>query len=125
MDKIVLAALSTLLISLNCFAFTLKNSQISLNIIKLEGVKVTEDCQKNLKCKALMILKDKIVETQVEGKYVGHPAAHYCLDTKGIELIVRDEKLNEYDYCQYDDKSAIDSWDLYYAHHKKQMINSK
>lgn len=51
----------------------------------------------------------------VESKeFNGNPASQLCSDLKGKNLIGFNHKKQEFNFCQFEDKSMVNSWNLYY-----------
>lgn len=82
-----------------------------IKLIRIKGeVLGTESCSKP--CKALEVLNKKIQPKAVDSKspLVGNPASKFCASVDGKVRILRDEKGNEYDFCEFADKSMFDTW---------------
>lgn len=42
----------------------------------------------------------------------GNPASIYCQSVGGVSEIYTDQENNQHDYCNFQDKYIIDSWNL-------------
>ena len=96
-----------------------KTGHKPVSLIEVDKVKVSASCKtgSGYKCMALTAVK-KIGVTLSPPKtpLYGNPAARYCLDHGGLNRILKDNKRNEYDYCEFKDGSLVDAWDLLDAH---------
>lgn len=99
--------------SLELYLFTTPKNSQKIEITKLEGVKVNSECQKD-KIHCLELL-NKPVKNPVQShkESVGNPASDFCHAAGGSSAILEDKKHNEYDFCLFDKKYFIDSWDFY------------
>ena len=57
--------------------------------------------------------KVNLQEELMKGKEYGHPASKFCSLQEGKNLILRDEKNRQYDFCHFKDGSMVESWGLY------------
>lgn len=98
-----------------------KNSKKEDTVVltRYRGSLITKSCFSRGKPNCLAE-KSLLYKKQVKSKTVpllGNPAARFCLSYGAVNLLFFDSERNEYDYCVFQDKSAINSWDLYNAHH--------
>lgn len=49
-------------------------------------------------------------------------AAQFCIDQGGANLIALGKNRNEYNFCQFADKSMVNSWDLYLKYNPVKVI---
>jgi len=93
---------------------TEKNKEQKVEIKKLDGILVNDECFSN-KTVCLKIIaavkKDKSQKKPEKGP-LGNPASTKCSMNKGQSEILRDGKHNEYDFCLFEQKYLIDSWAL-------------
>lgn len=106
------------------FTFTVDGKTRKIETQKFNSTNLSADCfQKNAAtpdCDAFRILSKKNVEEKrPDIPLAGHPAAYFCGSIGGLNRILKDEKNNDYDFCEFKDKSLIDAWDLYKYFHKK------
>lgn len=103
------------------YEMNLPKKKVKLEIQKYEEVHLSESClQKNKKptCDAYAALTKKIKETHPNIPLAGHPAATFCGSAGGVNRILTKPNTTQYDFCEFKDKSMIDSWDLYNHFHK-------
>ncbi|KHD88562.1 MAG: hypothetical protein OM95_08645 [Bdellovibrio sp. ArHS] len=105
-------------ISLKMYSSKTKKYE-EVKIFTQDGLKISSNCIKKGKpdCEALRVGLGSAKE-KPQGPVLGNPAARYCAAFNAGNRILKDEKNNEYDYCVFSDGSMIDSWSLYYRHHK-------
>ena len=86
-----------------------------------QGLKISKNCFKKNKpsCMAWSAVKKPVRKNSSPTELLGHPAAIYCGNQKALDRIYKSADQSETDYCVFADGSSIDSWDLYYKHHKK------
>lgn len=93
---------------------TEKNKELKVEMKKIDGILVNEECFKNQTvCKKIIedVRKNKS-EAKMEKGPLGNPASTKCSLNKGQSEILRDSKHNEYDFCFFEQKYLIDSWAL-------------
>lgn len=109
-----------------------------LSFVKMDSVLVSKDCESNHKCLSLAALHDKAPlpssldaagfeklsdKEKKKRKLKGvHPASEFCFAKGGRNYVLENEKKDQVDVCKFTDNSMIDSWDLYYAHHKRSQV---
>lgn len=90
-----------------------------INIEKLNGLHVNIECIQNKKECLTFITNSKktdpasISQTKQFQHVLGNPASNFCETNKGSSEILSDLKNNEYDYCVFENKYFVDSWDFY------------
>jgi len=52
----------------------------------------------------------------------GNPASELCSELKGTNLIAFNYEKKQYNYCQFDDSSVVNSWSLFYKRYPKNPI---
>jgi putative hemolysin len=60
--------------------------------------------------KATIANQDKTKTSQIQAP---HPASHFCIKSTGKSEIYYDSENNQHDYCVFENKFIIDSWDFY------------
>lgn len=84
------------------------------NISKLHGIQVNSECIRNKSHCLKLLSQEKIaVDNKRSDGTIGNPASDYCHSAGGSSEILEDKKHNEYDYCVFEDKYYVDSWDFY------------
>lgn len=111
--------LSLLLFSPIIFAEDFSNQKEVFHIEMQKNIHVSADCLKKADCLALKSLTEKIKDSPPQNGLLGHPASRFCKDAGGLNIILKSKKNQAFDFCQFKDLSLIDSWDLYYHHHKR------
>lgn len=88
-----------------------------IEITEFIEMKLTKSCFKSSKtpqCQAYSATKKNIISlNKPNTPLAGHPAAYMCGSAGGVNRVLKDDKNNEYDYCEFKDGSMIDAWDLY------------
>ena len=93
--------------------YWLQDSQYAqVKIVEIDGLKVNGFCKKNKKCQAIESTKNKVTFTTKKGQ-VGHPYSQACKKVNGRGVFLKDKKMNQYDYCLFQDGSLISSRDLH------------
>ena len=88
-------------------------------ISKLEGIQVNAECLKDKKhCLELLSKPKNPNEKKESDGSIGNPASDFCLVKNGASAILEDKKHNEYDYCVFENKFYVDSWDFYKKYRK-------
>ena len=97
----------------------LEATKQKLSIQKLQGLQVNKECAANSKA-CLAVLSQAPTKSLGQGPEgtVGHPASKFCGVKGGSSVILVDEKHNQYDYCIFQGKYFVDSWDLYRKYKK-------
>jgi putative hemolysin len=88
----------------------------TLRVSLLNGIRVSSECTLEKKhCLELLSKKGHFKNTKsTEVKTtLGNPASINCEKSGGASAILEDEKHNEYDYCVFENKYYVDSWDFY------------
>lgn len=98
------------------FTFHLsKTKSTKISIQRLNGIQVNAECLKEKKAclKIIDAAKKRKADMKKnkEGAF-GNPASLNCEAHQGDPEILTDKKNNEYDYCLFDNKFLLDSWDL-------------
>lgn len=86
-----------------------------INIVELDGMWVNEFCYKHKKdCLMFFINKEKAPKKELKKDplQAGNPASLYCNSIGGVSEIYTDAENNQHDYCNFNDKYIIDSWNL-------------
>lgn len=120
-----------ILLATICYAYptTLKISQgekyVDVRVREYEGLHLSEICfsKKNPKCDAYTATLTKSSPSITKTGLLGHPASRYCNDKNGLARILIAEDKKQYDFCLFKDGSMIDSWDLYYKHFPKRIVD--
>lgn len=89
---------------------------VIVKTIKVQNAEVSENCAK--KCTALekLAAKPSSPGENPVPQWTGHPASVFCQSIGGMNRIFKNSKNQEYDFCEFKDKSYIDAWDLFYKH---------
>jgi hypothetical protein len=121
--KLLGAALISLLplIALaDTYTMTVDGKTQSLEFKEYQGARLSQSCFKKDKpsCDAFSAIGKKVEETRPDIPLAGHPAAFYCGSAGGNNRILRKNN-NDYDFCEFKDKSMVNAWDLYNLAHKK------
>ena len=90
------------------------NKYRKFKVFESEGLMLSADCQlKKMKCEAFEAANKKIdkIENPLRGV---SPASQLCSTLDGKNLIAFNHKKDEYNFCQFEDKSLVNSWTLYY-----------
>ncbi len=98
------------------YAIFLDESYQVFKTKKFQGLELSEDCVKNNKPKCLAFEFAQIKPKNLTVKYEGYNnfAAIHCASVNGKNLIALDSKNNQYNFCQFSDKSLVNSWSMYY-----------
>ena len=94
------------------FLHSFQNSK-KVELIKIDGIYFSKNCEEKT-CEAFKSLSKK-VDFKIQSKIRRHPASLTCFNLGGKNILLRDEKKNEWDFCIFKDQSMINSWAL----HKK------
>lgn len=98
--------------------FFMRMSAGKVNLIQIEkfdSMKVSSACLKqSQQCSHLILKKFKSQRTFVSNKdaQFGNPASMFCKNGGGTNIILEDNKNNEYDFCKISENFLVDSWDL-------------
>jgi uncharacterized protein len=101
------------------FYYWSQNEKVSISLTKYNDLLISDNCIQNNKCDALKIFKASPKSIKLSNVIQGNYAGAYCKKLQGTILILIDEKKNEYEFCQFKDKSLISAWKLYNEHSKK------
>lgn len=96
------------------------NKSEKIAISKMEGLSVNDSCAREKK-ECFSAIEQGLLENssiKKDKSQAGNPASLFCQRIKGINIILQDERKNEYDYCKLDNKYLIDSWQLYKKYKK-------
>lgn len=94
-----------------------KSETRRVRIKSLDELRVSTNCfDKKKSCQKFFSAKQNIIH--YKSKLSGNPASIFCAEKKGVSVILRDDKKNEYDFCQFNDEYLIDSWDLFRKYNK-------
>lgn len=99
--------------------FTSYDGKTNYEMTKIEQKTISVDCEKNKNCLAIKALDKKELKINSNLKQAGNPASDFCESIGGHDVVLKTSEAKEYDFCTMTDKSMIDSWELYYAHHPK------
>lgn len=107
--------------SLNCHAEIMfhkinNGAAKKINIELLNGMHVNQKCiEAQSDCLSVLNKLKKTGDKSIAPypKLVGNPASNHCQQSGGYSEILHDEKNNEYDYCVFNEKYFVDSWDFY------------
>lgn len=95
-----------------------KSGAKKFTTVEIQGINMSETCSK--KCTALNKLKpSKLKINNPIPSLAGHPASKLCTALEGMNRVVTNDKNQQYDFCEFKDKSMVDSWGLYYKHFPK------
>ena len=85
-----------------------------IQIQKLQGLSVNAECAQESK-QCLELIGKTPIKAVAPGpmKTVGNPASKFCTSKGGASVIMEDKDHNQYDYCYFNAKYLVDSWDLY------------
>ena len=105
-----------------------ENDKVAITFYKFKETFINDICFKKIKrCQAF-----KAYQTQSKNRFdskkyknLSSPAAAFCKFSYGVPLILRDQKLNQASFCAFDDKTIIDSWNLYNSYLKTHNQNKK
>ncbi len=99
-------------------AFQMRVSAKKVDVIKIESIdsmKVSSMCFKQAdECRRLISKNFNNTTSVVADKdaQFGNPASKFCRSGGGINVILEDQKLNEYDFCKISENFYVDSWAL-------------
>lgn len=96
----------------------LEATKQKFKVEKLEGLQVNGECLKAREACLAMLAKAPAPIPKGPENTVGHPASKYCHAKGGASVILIDVKHNQYDYCLFQNKYLVDSWDLYRKYNK-------
>lgn len=87
-----------------------------------DGLTFSTDCKLSaMKCKAVEVAQKK--NTKIENPEHGiSPASQLCSLVDGKNLIAFNSKKEEYNFCEFEDHSLVNSWSLYYKFFPKTAI---
>ena len=91
------------------------NKSSEIEIFEIEKLHVNKLCFEHYQ-DCLTFLKEKVNSKAVtfpKSPPVGHPASQFCQSANGRSEIFHDQKYNQYDFCAFDEKYIIDSWNFY------------
>lgn len=79
-----------------------------------EGVRINPECARTAKiCQALKGHRLPVKNKAVREKGIsGHPANDYCVGVGGKPVLLLDAEKNQRNFCEFQDRSLIDSWHL-------------
>ena len=93
------------------------NSKYSVIRIKeLNGLKFDEATISRPSSDAIKATKTKLSFPSAPHSAMQNPAAQYCSEHGGQNLIAISSSGGEVNYCRFKDRSLINSWDLFYKH---------
>jgi len=92
-----------------------------IDIVEVAKFHVDEFCaRRKASCKALTAYKlNPSKQVRKHAQLKGHPASDHCESVAGSVQILTDSKLNQANFCQFEDGSLVDSWDLFSAYQKR------
>ncbi len=91
-------------------------------VFESEGLRFSTDCKtKKMKCKAVEASAKQIDKIQNPTPRIS-PASQLCSIVEGKNLIAFNQKKEEYNFCQFEDGSFVNSWSLYYKFFPKTVI---
>jgi putative hemolysin len=115
-------AIVTILILFNLNLYSLELSRpvgdgsnvAKIEIFNIDELNVNEFCFKNKKeCINFFIkLKKNKNKASKDIVQLGHPASINCQELGGLSEIYTDSSGNQHDYCNFNQKYIIDSWNL-------------
>ena len=106
---------STQLLAENFTRYLEKHTPSIIKIFNKDNLHINENCFKNfIECKNYFQKnansKKMITKTS---NLIGHPAGQFCINSNGTPEIFYDVKNNQYDFCNFNEKYIVDSWDFY------------
>lgn len=86
----------------------------TLQVREFQQLKLSVNCFKTEtpQCEAWAAAQKKADRKKLPQALAGNPAARYCLDAGGENIIAKSEG-SELDYCRFKDGSMIEAWGLY------------
>ncbi|MCM2276789.1 MAG: hypothetical protein NDJ89_01780 [Oligoflexia bacterium] len=83
-------------------------------IVRYQGTRVSHDCARAPeRCKALSAHLRKPAQAPARtSKLSGHPANDLCVALSGKPVRLLDSEKNQRNFCEFEDRSLIDSWQL-------------
>jgi putative hemolysin len=115
---ITLIAISKKAQAIEMLIYKTPKKATKIEISFLDGVKVNDDCLKNKKECLLIMNKSVKPVIQSHKLSIGNPASEFCHAAGGASAILEDQKHNEYDFCLFEKKYYVDSWDFYKKYKK-------
>lgn len=90
------------------------NKHINYEVQSVDGLMVSKACAENSRqCMDLLKKHTNSLKKQNERKkLMGHPASEYCQMSGGKNIILEDDKLNQFDFCFFENNYGIDSWQM-------------
>lgn len=89
--------------------------------VKKDGATVSATCAQ--KCSAVTALQAKKKNfPKAPHPSLQHPAAVYCKELGGKNLIAKNKTGGDQDVCYFADASFVDSWQLFYKHYPKESV---
>lgn len=91
---------------------------------KYEGARFAPNCFKAGKpnCLAYAVFSNAKKNVAKTDQQLPNAAAQFCIDQGAINLIALGKDRNEFNFCQFSDKSMVNSWDLYFKYHPIEVI---
>ena len=91
-------------------------------VFESDGLTFSADCKaKKMKCEAAEASAKKIDKIQNPAPRIS-PASQLCSIVDGKNLIAFNQKKEEYNFCEFEDGSLVNSWSLYYKFFPKTVI---
>lgn len=113
---ILVSVLFSQTIQTEIFTRYFERTEVSgIEILEKSKLHINENCYKNFE-ECSKFLKSKIKSKHIENKknnLIGNPASHFCLTAGGSPEIFHDNLNKQYDFCNFEEKYIIDSWDYY------------
>ncbi len=97
----------------------------TIEVFKFKDIHLSKICFANKgsepRCDAYSVLGKKIKTTRTIAPSLDNPASYFCKHMGGQNRIIKNNVSTEFDYCEFQDRSLIDAWDLYLHFHSKKI----
>lgn len=102
------------------FSLMVENGVKDVKTQTIDGAMFSQGCAqkdclawKTYQSPKMVNLQEELKKGLKKKNEYGHPASKFCSLQEGKNLILRDEKNRQYDFCQFKDGSMVESWGLY------------